>query len=226
MSIGFVRHLKLSCSVAVLTAACGGPTSATPPVAAASPSVAAQRVVVLGDSLAVSPSPPESFPSHLQRRLESTGRQWVVVNAGVSGNTTADGLKRFDAAVPADARVLVLELGANDGLRGVDVATIQENLARIIERAQTRGMRVLLCGMETPPSKGWAYTLEYHQVFPRLAARYNVPLVPFLLAGVALNPEMNGADEIHPNAAGARRIADTVWPYLEPLLEPAMAGTG
>jgi acyl-CoA thioesterase-1 len=145
----------------------------------------------------------------------------MVVNAGVSGDTTAGGVRRFDAAVPRDARILILALGANDGLRGIDVRTIEGNLAQMIERAQARGIRVLLCGMETPPSRGWAYTIEYHRVFPRLAARYGVPLVPFLLAGVALNPEMNGPDEVHPNGAGARRIADTIWPYLEPLLEQA-----
>jgi acyl-CoA thioesterase-1 len=82
-------------------------------------------------------------------------------------------------------------------------------------------MRVLLCGMETPPSRGWQYTLDYHGLFPRLATRYDLPLVPFLLAGVALNPELNGPDEVHPNTAGAKRIAETVWPYLKPLLQVA-----
>jgi acyl-CoA thioesterase-1 len=231
MIASFAQQFRLYYSVAALSAAsaCNSPTSATPPAGGGNPSMAAHRVVVLGDSLAVSPSPPESFPSHLQRRLATAGRSWVVVNAGVRGDTTADGLRRFDAAVPADTRILVLALGANDGLRGIDIAAIEGNLAQAIERAQARGIRVLLCGMETPPSKGWAYTLAYHQLFPRLAARYDVPLVPFLLAGVALNPEMNGPDEVHPNAAGARRIADTVWPYLEPLLaqaaEPAVTGT-
>ena len=230
MIASFAQQLKVYYSVAALSAAsaCSSPTAATPP-APGNPTLAAYRVVVLGDSLAVSPTPAESFPSHLQRRLEAAGRPWTVVNAGVRGDTTADGLRRFDAAVPPDTRILMLALGANDGLRGIDIAAIEGNLAATIERAQARGIRVLLCGMETPPSNGWAYTLQYHQVFPRLAARYNLPLVPFLLAGVALNPEMNGPDEVHPNAAGARRIADTVWPYLEPLLaqtaEPAVTGT-
>jgi acyl-CoA thioesterase-1 len=122
--------------------------------------------------------------------------------------------------VASDTRVLVIELGANDGLRGIPIATIEQNLSAIIERAQARGIRVLLCGMETPPMNGWNYTVDYHRLFPRVAQKYSVPLVPFLLEGVALNPELNGADEIHPNAAGARRIADTVWPYLEPLVQP------
>lgn len=120
--------------------------------------------------------------------------------------------------------MLVLELGANDGLRGVDIATVEKNLSTMIEKAQAKGIRVLLCGMDTPPLNGWSYTVEFHKVFPRVAQKYSVPLVPYLLEGVALNAEMNGNDGIHPNAAGARRIAETVWPYLEPLvLQPILA---
>jgi acyl-CoA thioesterase-1 len=121
-----------------------------------------------------------------------------------------------------DVGVLVLALGANDGLRGVAIPTIEQNLTTIIERALSRNIRVLLCGMETPPMRGWKYTLAFHELFPRLAAKYNLPLVPFLLAGVALVPDMNGQDGIHPNAAGARRIADNIWPSLEPLLQDRM----
>jgi acyl-CoA thioesterase I len=170
---------------------------------------------VLGDSLAVTPTRADSFPTLLQQRLDAAGGGWRIVNAGLSGDTTAGGLARFDAAVEGSADVLILELGANDGLRGVDVSTIERNLAAIIVRAQSRGMRVLLCGMETPPANGWDYTIAFHQVFQRVAERYDVPLVPFLLAGVALRPDLNGPDGIHPNAAGARRIAETVWPFLQ-----------
>ena len=143
---------------------------------------------------------------------------WIVSNAGVSGDTTSGGLRRFDQVVPEGTSILILELGANDGLRGVDVATVERNLSTMIERAQTRAIRVLLCGMETPPIHGWDYTVDFHQLFPRLAQKYNLPLVPFLLQGVVLNPDLNGDDEIHPNAAGAQRIAETVWPYLQPML--------
>jgi acyl-CoA thioesterase-1 len=176
-------------------------------------------VLVLGDSLAVSPSRTEAFPAELQKRVDSTSRGWTVKNAGVSGDTTAGGLRRFDQALTADTRVLVLELGANDGLRGVDISSVEQNLSTMIERAQGRGIKVLLCGMETPPFNGWNYTVDFHRLFPRLAQKYDVALVPFLLEGVALNPDMNGGDEIHPNAAGAKRIAETVWPYLEPLVQ-------
>ena len=180
---------------------------------------------MLGDSLAVSPSRSDNFVRELQRRLDTAGGGWVVTNAGVSGDTTAGGLARFDTDVPADTRILVLELGANDGLRRIEISRIEQNLSALIERAQARGIRVLLCGMETPPSQGWNYTLDFHRLFPRVAERYGIPLVPFLLAGVALDPAMNGEDGWHPNSAGARRIAETVWPYLEPLVRAPTAAS-
>lgn len=160
----------------------------------------------------------ESFPAVLQARMASVSLPWKMTNAGVSGDTTADGLARYMPMLQNDVGVLVVALGANDGLAGVDVGTIERNLNTIVEAAQVRGIRVLLCGMETPPFRSFAYALAFHDIFPRVARRYTVPLVPFLLSGVALNPDMNGPDGVHPNAAGARRIADNIWPYLEPLL--------
>ena len=147
----------------------------------------------------------------------------TVVNAGASGAITADGVRRLDSVLTDDSRILVLELGANDGLRGIPTETVEQNLASMIERAQARGIRVLLCGMETPPLHGLPYTVSFHRVFPSLASRYDVTLVPFLLAGVALNSDLNGPDGIHPNAAGARTIAETVWPYLERLIRQTEA---
>jgi acyl-CoA thioesterase-1 len=210
--IGFCSSL----AVLVATAACDSSSSPAAPSAAtdSAPSVPG-RIVVLGDSLAVSPSTTVNFPAELQKRIEAAGRRWAISNASVSGDTTAGGLRRLDAAIDSGAEILILALGANDGLRGVETAAVERNLSTIIEQAQARGIRVLLCGMETPPTRGWNYTVEFHRVFPRIAQKYQVPLVPFLLTGVALNPDMNGDDEIHPNAAGARQIADNVWPYLE-----------
>lgn len=176
-------------------------------------------IVVLGDSLAVSPTASENFPAFLQRRLDDAGHRWRVINAGVGGAVTADGVRRLDSALTAEARILVLALGANDGLRGLPVDGIEQNLATIIERAQARGVLVLLCGMLVPPVHGWDYTVEFQRVFPRVAEKYGLPLVPFLLAKVALNASLNGPDGIHPNAAGAQQIADTVWPYIEELIE-------
>lgn len=197
-------------------AAASGPSSAR--VRAAEPG----RIVVLGDSLAVSPSHNRNFVAELQSRLDASGSRWTVVNAGIRGDQTSGGLWRADALLTPDTRILVLELGVNDGLRGLDAAAVEKNLAAIIERAQSRGITVLLCGMLVPPRFGWKHAIDFQAIFPRLAQNYNLPLVPFLLEGVALNPDMNGPDGIHPNLDGARRIADTVWPYLEPLvLTPA-----
>lgn len=227
----FSRRVAFSCSLAaVVTATSCGPTAA--PLAPSSPgsesaAKAPRRIVVLGDSLAVSPTRSDNFPAELQKRIAAAGLQWTLTNAGVGGDTTAGGLRRLDSVLAADTSILILALGANDGLRRVEITAIEQNLAAIIERAQALNIRVLLCGMETPPTNGWDYTLQFHKVFPRIAARYNVPLVPFLLAGVALNPDMNGEDAVHPNSAGARRIADTVWPYLEQLIlqESAVAAS-
>ena len=172
---------------------------------------------MLGDSLAVSPSRESNFVVELQSRLDRTHPGWTVVNHGIRGDTTSGGVHRIDYALAGNAGVLILELGANDGLRGIGVETIEKNLATIIGRAQSRGVRVLLCGMETPPLRGWPYTRAFHDVYPRLAARCDVPLVPFLLEGVAFRGDLN-YDGIHPNAAGAKMVAENVWPHLDRLL--------
>ena len=178
-----------------------------------------RRVVVLGDSLAVTPTIAQSFPSALQTRIDRAALPWRVTNAGVTGDTTADGVRRVEGVLSSDVGVLVLELGANDGLEGVDVTTVERNLSAIVEAAQRHNVRTLLCGMETLPTYGLDYAAAFHAVFARVSQRYTLPLVPFLLAGVALDPAFNGPDLVHPNAAGAQRIADNVWPYLAPLLQ-------
>jgi acyl-CoA thioesterase I len=188
-------------------------------------SMAKYRIAVLGDSLAVSPSRGEAFPALLDERLEDEKLPWDVSNHGVRGDTTAGGLRRLDDVLRERPSILILALGANDGLRGVDTQIISRNLSDIIRRAKARGIRVLLCGMETPPLRGWAYTVAFHNIFPALAREHDVPLVPFLLAGVALDPEMNMEDMIHPNRAGASRIAETVWSFLAPLLGSAAGVT-
>lgn len=175
-------------------------------------------MLVLGDSLAVSPSPTESFPARLQTRIAAAALRWTVTNAGVSGDTTADGLHRADPLLASDVGIMILELGANDGLRGLPTTAIEDNLMSIVTLASRRNVRVLLCGMETPPAHGLDYSVAFHFVFPSVAQRFSLALVPFLLNGVALDPELNGADGVHPNAAGAERIAETVWTYLRPML--------
>ncbi len=188
------------------------------PSAPSATAVAVRRVAVLGDSLAVSPSMSQGFPAQLQVLIDRDSLPWTVSNAGIRGDTTADGLRRLESVLGADVGVLILELGANDGLAGVPTSDIQRNLSTIVDAARARHISVLLCGMETIPTRGLDYLLAFHQVFPNVAQRYSIPLVPFLLRGVALLPDMNGPDGIHPNAAGARRIADNVWPDLERLL--------
>lgn len=200
-----------------------GPARA--PVAEASRSAAsdAPKIVILGDSLTagLGLEPEQSFPSLLQDRLDAAGYRYQVVNAGVSGDTSAGGRRRLDWALEGDVRVLVLELGANDGLRGLPVEDMKKNLGEIIERAQQRGIAVVLAGMEAPPNYGAQYTAEFRQAFRDLATQYNVPLIPFLLDGVAGIRELNRGDGIHPNAEGARIVARTVWAALEPVLETA-----
>ena len=219
-------HLKLqlravACSIAVcLFAACSSPS------APSRASATVRRVVVVGDSLAVTPSTAESFPAVLDTRIAGSGLPWTVTNSSVTGDTTADGMGRYIPLLQNDVGIVILELGANDGLQGIDIATLERNLNTMVEAAQSRGIRVLLCGMETPPLRSLGYSLAFHDVFPRVARRYGIPLVPFLLTGVALVPEMNGPDGIHPNAAGARRIAENVWPYLEPMLRSSANADG
>jgi acyl-CoA thioesterase-1 len=209
---------RFSLIIVLLCIACGTGSSPIPTAASAVSTGSAQRLVVLGDSLAVSPSTAQSFPAQLQRMVQDAELPWVVVNAGVSGDTTTGGVRRVEPLLGPDVDVLVVALGANDGLRGVATEIVSRNLSTIIEAAQRRDIAVLLCGMETPPTRGWDYTVAFHRLFPAAASKHSVPLVPFLLNGVALVPEMNGSDGVHPNATGARRIAENVWPFLEPLL--------
>ena len=183
------------------------------------------RIVVLGDSLASGRGigADNAFPAVLQKKLNDEGLEFEMVNAGVSGDTSAGALRRFERLLDDDVRVLVLELGANDGLRGAPVAQVKANLGRIIEAAQARRIAVLLCGMEALPIHGWDYSVAFHNAFGELAKKYDVPLVPFILMNVIGNRDLMQPDRAHPNAAGARAIADNIWPYLKPLLAPATA---
>jgi acyl-CoA thioesterase-1 len=193
---------------------------ATPPPAAA-PDSRRPRIVVLGDSIAAGLGlrPQESFPSVLQQRLDAERLAFEVINAGVSGDTSAGGVRRLDWALDGDVRILVLELGANDGLRGLSVDEMSRNLDLIMERAKGRGVRVVLCGMEAPPNFGPEYTRAFRAAYVRLAREHGeVAFIPFVLDGVAGVPSLNQPDGIHPNAEGARRVADLVWTAVQPLL--------
>jgi acyl-CoA thioesterase I len=180
-------------------------------------------VVALGDSLTagLGVAADEAFPARLEARLKTEGYAYRVVNAGVSGDTTAGGLRRVEWVLRARPEVVIVALGANDGLRGQDPKAMRGNLDEIVARLQAAGARVLLAGMRLPPNYGGDYTKEFEAVYPAVARRAKVALVPFLLDGVAGVPRLNQADGIHPTAAGQQLIADHLWPYLRPLLRPA-----
>jgi acyl-CoA thioesterase I len=205
-------------------------TSRSPHETAAAPATVAAdagarpRIVALGDSLTAGLGLPadEAYPALIQQRIAQEGYRADVINAGVSGDTSAGGLRRLDWALDGDVRILIVALGANDGLRGLPPADMKANLAQILARAQQRGIAVLLAGMEAPPNLGSAYTQAFRQVYRDLAAQYQVPLLPFLLQDVAGVPALNQGDGIHPNSTGARIVADHVWPLLTPLLEKRM----
>ena len=158
--------------------------------------------------------------------LRDEGYEYTVVNAGVSGDTSAGGLNRLEWSLDGDVKVLVIELGANDGLRGLPVASMKRNIAEVIVKARGRGIHVVLTGMEAPPNFGAVYTSEFRDVYRQLAREHDVIFVPFFLEGVAGIPALNQSDGIHPNAEGARIIEQTIWRALEPLLTKATHGRG
>lgn len=168
--------------------------------------------------------PNEAFPALIQQKLDSLGYDYRTVNAGLSGETTASGLSRLDWVLerqPVD--VFVLELGANDGLRGVEPNETQQNLAAIIEkvRAANPDVSIVLAGMLVPPNMGPEYADRFQRIFPEVAQTKNVTLIPFLLEGVAGDPELNQADGIHPTIEGQQMVAKNVWKKIKPLLEAA-----
>jgi acyl-CoA thioesterase-1 len=184
----------------------------------------ALTIVAFGDSLTSGHrlGPNSAYPSILETRLKTAGLPFTVVNKGISGDTSGRALRRLKAALDEQPQILILALGANDGLTGVPVAQLRRNLEEIITTAQAQGVQVLLCGMEALPLYGWQYTVAFHQVYPGLAQQYKVPLVPFLLDGVIGNSDLMSADGIHPNAEGARVLAGNIWPYLRPLADAAV----
>ena len=177
-------------------------------------------IVALGDSLTagLGVAADEAYPARLEARLAREGLRYRVVNAGVSGDTTAGALRRIDWVLRARPAVVVVALGANDGLRGLPVAAMRDNLVAIVTRLREAGARVLLAGMRLPPNYGAEYTREFAAAFETVARRTSVPLLPFLLDGVAGRANLNLPDGIHPNAAGQKLVADNVWRALQPLL--------
>lgn len=182
--------------------------------------IQAETVLFLGDSLTegYQLSKEEAFPALIEKNLKPRHSDLKVINGGVSGATTASGLKRLGWYVKAKPDIVVLALGSNDGLRGMNLKETEKNLIAVVERAQKENIKVVMVGMKMPTNYGEPYRSNFEKIFPILAKRYRLPLVPFLLEGVATNPKLNLADGIHPNSEGHKIMAKTVEQVLEPLL--------
>lgn len=180
-------------------------------------------IVAFGDSLTAGYGAPEgeSYPDFLQQELLDRGLQYKVINEGVSGDTTAMALQRIDFAIADKPELVVLALGGNDGLRGLPADAMEANLLEMVGRFQKAGAEVVLAGMTLPPNFGAEYIRQFEAVFPSVARKSGAKLIPFLLAGVAADRELNQEDGIHPTAAGNRIVARTVADFLAPLLERA-----
>ncbi len=194
-----------------------------PGVAAARDAAAAAsglRLMVIGDSLAAGFGLPahEAFPAQLEKALRERGLMVTVINAGVSGDTSAGGRSRLDWALADKPDAVILELGANDGLRGIDPKSTYANLAAILSTLESRGIPAFVAGMYAPPNLGAAYGEEFRSVYSRLAKEFAVPLHEFFLEGVAAQPQLNQPDGIHPNAAGVAVVVANMMPKLQPWL--------
>lgn len=165
--------------------------------------------------------PTEAFPALIQNRLDSLGYDYEVVNAGLSGETTASGRNRIDWVLNQNVDIFVLELGANDGLRGIPLEETRQNLQEIIDTVQKENpnTEIVLAGMQIPPNMGQEYTSEFRSIFPELAEKNDIELIPFLLEGVAGNEDLNQQDGIHPTAEGYKIVADNVWGVLIDLIK-------
>ena len=183
-----------------------------------------KTLLFFGDSLTAGYGldPDEAFPALIQQKLDASGLAWRVVNAGLSGETTAGGLRRLDWILRQPVDIFVIELGGNDGLRGIDPETSRSNLESMIRRIRERypAIKIVLSGMQMPTNMGPAYTSQFAAMYPALAQRTAVTLIPFLLEGVGGVPELNLPDGIHPTAEGHKIVAETVWQHLQPLLTP------
>ena len=188
---------------------------------ALSPSIAkTTAILAFGDSITAGFGLPakEAFPARLEAKLRADGFAVHVINAGNSGDTTADGLARLDWALADKPDIVILELGANDALRGLDTAAVRANLDKMIGKIQASGAKVLLAGMLAPANFGEEYQQAFNRIYPELAEAHGVPLVPFVLDGVALDPDLNQPDGLHPNERGVAIIVEHIAPYVARLM--------
>lgn len=206
---------------------CGGNTSETQTTEKTETPSESQKekqqvILFFGNSLSAGYGidPEDAFPGLVQARLDSLGKNYKVINGGLSGETTAGGLSRLDWFLEEKPYIFVLELGGNDGLRGIQLSETKKNLLAIIDKVRGKypDTKIILAGMQIPPNMGQEYTDEFMKIYPAVAQEKNVTLIPFLLEGVAGNPELNLPDGIHPTEEGHQIVFETVWPYLEGLI--------
>jgi acyl-CoA thioesterase-1 len=206
--------------ITLIFACCNNKSS--PPVEHSSAPVKQRpKIVAFGDSLTagLGLTAKETYPAQLQSMLNSAGYDYEVVNAGVSGDTSAGGLRRMDWVLDESVKIVILELGANDILRGLPIKLMKENLAKMIESMQSRGITVVLAGMESPTNSGPEYRKEVHEAYRSLAEQYHMPFIPFFLEGVVQSEKLIQEDLSHPNPEGAKVLATTVFKVLKPLLK-------
>jgi acyl-CoA thioesterase-1 len=177
-------------------------------------------IAAMGDSLTAGQGvdPSQNYPSRLQRKIDEAGYAYRVVNFGVSGDTSGQGLNRLDSIIENRPKIVIVELGANDGLRGMPAEVTKQNLATIVERLQAAGVKIVLAGMQVPPNYGPQYTGTFRSIFLDTAKKYRISLVPFLLDGVGGNAALNQEDGVHPTAEGYKIVVENIWKVLKPLL--------
>lgn len=229
--VSAILHRLAYAAVFILLAACGGNGTegqaevkdSTADSVSKAGEAAVKTIVFYGNSLTAGYGldPSEAFPAVIQERLDSLGYTYRVVNAGVSGETSAGGNSRIDWILQQPVDIFVLELGGNDGLRGIEVATTTSNLQSIIDKVKAKypDAEIMLAGMQIPPNMGERYTSQFRAMYPELAKKNDVTLIPFILEGVGGEVKYNQQDGIHPTAEGQVILANNVWKHLEPLLQ-------
>jgi acyl-CoA thioesterase-1 len=199
-------------------------TSSSAPPPAATPKDLRPLIVAFGDSLTagLGVDPMENYPAKIQKRIDAAGYAFRVVNAGISGETSSQGLGRLDAILALNPAIVILEFGANDGLRGLPVEATRQNLTDMISRLQDSRIKIVLAGMQMPPNYGQLYVRDFSRIFPDIAKERNIALIPFFLDRVGGRPDLNQGDGMHPTASGYDLVVDNVWAALEPILRKRM----
>jgi acyl-CoA thioesterase I len=182
-----------------------------------------KSILFFGDSISAGYGlePQQAFPAIIQHKIDSLGLNYEVINGGLSGETSAGGLRRINWVLQRDIDIMILELGGNDGLRGIDLSSTKGNLQQIIDRAKAKNpeMEIIIAGMQVPPNLGTDYTKKFQELYPELAEENNIPLIPLILDEVGGRDEFMQPDQIHPNAEGHKVVAETIWEILYPILK-------